>query len=598
MHRLCSNELVVDVPYTEVLDEMGDIARTIEVFKGNAIALGLTHLQLDAALNNMVQGLCMFDAEHRLVLCNDRYLEMFGVSREGVVPGIGVLELFQQVECAGVFAAGTAERMHQYYRARVFVNGTDSYQQELPDGRTIAVSRRELPGGGWVDTHEDVTERRRAEKQIAYMAEYDALTDLPNRNLFQRTLTEALNHSAKMHELALFCLDLDGFKGVNDMFGHPDGDKLLAQVARRLERCVSDKAVVARLGGDEFAILQCGRQQPNGANALALIVTEALNAPYDLGGNQAVVGASIGIAISPGDATTSDELLKCADMALYGAKRDGRGTCRFFEPQMNARVKARRLLEVDLRAAIAEKQFEMFYQPVLSVSSNEVIAFEALIRWRHPERGMVSPGEFIPVAEETGLIIPLGKWILRQVCADALRWPQNIRVAINLSPVQFRSPDLVQTVFSALATTHLEPGRLELEITETALLQDNEAVLEKLHQLKSYGLQISMDDFGTGYSSLSYLRSFPFDKIKIDQTFVRGLGKREDSLAIVRAVISLGKNLGMTVTAEGVETDDQLGVLRQERCDEVQGFLFSPAVRLEETLKLLPKVRHANRSVA
>jgi diguanylate cyclase (GGDEF)-like protein len=430
------------------------------------------------------------------------------------------------------------------------------------------------------------------------MAEYDALTDLPNRNLFQRTLTEALNDSAKMHELALFCLDLDGFKGVNDMFGHPDGDKLLVQVARRLERCVGDKAMVARLGGDEFAILQCGRQQPNGANALALIVTEALNAPYDLGGNQAVVGASIGIAISPGDATTPDELLKCADMALYGAKRDGRGTCRFFEPQMNARVKARRLLEVDLRAAIAEKKFEMFYQPVLSVSSNEVIAFEALIRWRHPERGMVSPGEFIPVAEETGLIIPLGEWILRQVCADALSWPQNIRVAINLSPVQFRSPDLVQTVFSALATTHLDPGRLELEITETALLQDNEAVLEKLHQLKSYGLQISMDDFGTGYSSLSYLRSFPFDKIKIDQTFVRGLGKREDSLAIIRAVISLGKNLGMTVTAEGVETDDQLGVLRQERCDEVQGFLFSPAVRLEETLKLLPKVRHANRSVA
>ena len=598
MHRLCSDELFVDIPYTEALDEMGDIARTIEVFKGNAIALGLTHLQLDAALNNMVQGLCMFDAEHRLVLCNDRYLEMFGVSRESVVPGIGVLGLLQRVESAGDFAAGAAEKMHQDYRARVFSNGTDSYQQEFPDGRTIAVSRRELPGGGWVDTHEDITERRRAEKQIAYMAEYDALTDLPNRNLFQRTLTEALNESAKTHELALFCLDLDGFKGVNDMFGHPVGDELLRQAARRLEGCVGDQAMVARLGGDEFAILQCGRQQPNGANALALIVTEALNAPYDLGGNQAVVGASIGIAVSPGDATTSDEILKCADMALYGAKRDGRGTCRFFEPQMNARVKARRRLEVDLRAAIAEKQFEMFYQPILSVISNEVIAFEALIRWRHPERGMVSPGEFIPVAEETGLIIPLGEWILRQVCADALSWPLNIRVAVNLSPVQFRSLDLVQTVFSALATTHLAPGRLELEITETALLQDNEAVLEKLHQLKSYGLQISMDDFGTGYSSLSYLRSFPFDKIKIDQSFVRELGKREDSLAIIRAVISLGKNLGMTIIAEGVETDDQLGLLRQERCDEVQGFLFSPAVRLEETLKFLPKVRHANKSVA
>jgi EAL domain-containing protein (putative c-di-GMP-specific phosphodiesterase class I) len=254
---------------------------------------------------------------------------------------------------------------------------------------------------------------------------------------------------------------------------------------------------------------------------------------------------------------------------------------------MNSRVKARRRLEVDLRAAIGGKQFEMFYQPLVSVDSGEVIAFEALIRWRHPERGMISPAEFIPVAEETGLIIPLGEWILRQVCADALGWPRHIRVAVNLSPVQFRSPALVQTVFGALATTHLEPGRLELEITENALLQDNEAVLEKLHQLKSYGVQISMDDFGTGYSSLSYLRSFPFDKIKIDQSFVRGLGQREDSLAIVRAAISLGRNLGMTTTAEGVETEDQLELLRQEHCDEVQGFLFSPAVPLPETHRLL-----------
>ncbi len=345
--------------------------------------------------------------------------------------------------------------------------------------------------------------------------------------------------------------------------------------------------MVARLGGDEFAILQCGHQQPDGANALALMVTDALNAPYDLNGNHAIVGASIGIAISPSDASSSDELLKCADMALYGAKADGRGTCRFFEPEMNIRVKARRRLEVDLRTAIAEKQFEMFYQPIVSVSSSKVIAFEALIRWRHPDRGMISPAEFIPVAEETGLIIPLGEWILRQVCADALSWPQRIRVAVNLSPVQFRNPDLVHTVFSALAAAHLEPGRLELEITETALLQDNEAVLEKLRQLKNYGIQISMDDFGTGYSSLSYLRSFPFDKIKIDQSFVRGLGKREDSLAIIRAVISLGKNLGMTVIAEGVETHDQLCLLSVERCDEVQGFLYSHAVRLQETHQLL-----------
>ncbi len=286
--------------------------------------------------------------------------------------------------------------------------------------------------------------------------------------------------------------------------------------------------MVARLGGDEFAIVQRGKPQPSAANALAEMVTEALNAPYYLCGNQAVVGASIGIALAPHGASSSDELLKCADMALYGAKADGRGSCRFFEPEMNCKVKARRRLEVDLRAAIAAKQFEMFYQPVVSVSSNEVIAFEALIRWCHPDRGMVSPGEFIPVAEETGLIIQLGEWILQQVCADAVSWPRHIRVAVNLSPVQFRSPTLVQTVFNALAFTHLEPCRLELEITETALLQDNETVLEKLHQLKAYGVQVSMDDFGTGYSSLSYLRSFPFDKIKIDQSFVRGLGKREE----------------------------------------------------------------------
>jgi diguanylate cyclase (GGDEF)-like protein len=556
------------------------------VFKANAVALGQTHFQLDAALNNMVQGLCMLDAQHRMVLCNDRFLEIFRLSRQSVTPGISLFGLIRCIASVNGFPEGSAEQFHAQYLERGFVNGVDGYQQEYPDGRVISVSRRELPGGGWVDTHDDITERKRAERQIAHMAEYDTLTDLPNRNLFQRTLTTALDADCS-DGLAVFCLDLDGFKAVNDMFGHPVGDELLKQVAGRLLLSVGDQGMVARLGGDEFAIVQHGRPQPDGARALAQMATEALSAPFDLCGNQAVVGASVGIAISPVDASSADELLKCADMALYGAKAAGRGSCRFFEPEMNSRIQARRRLEVDLRAAIGGRQFEMYYQPLVSVDSREVIAFEALIRWRHPERGMISPGEFIPVAEETGLIIPLGDWILRQVCADALSWPRHIRVAVNLSPVQFRSPALVQTVFGALAATHLEPGRLELEITENALLQDNEAVLEKLHQLKGYGVQISMDDFGTGYSSLSYLRSFPFDKIKIDQSFVRGLGQREDSLAIVRAAISLGRNLGMTTTAEGVETDGQLDLLRQERCDEAQGFLFSPAVPLPETHRLL-----------
>ena len=454
-----------------------------------------------------------------------------------------------------------------------------------------------MPGGGWVDTHEDITERTRAERQIAYLAEYDTLTDLPNRNLFQRKLTEALEATAA-DQLAIFCLDLDGFKTVNDMFGHSIGDELLRQVARRLQECVGEQGMVARLGGDEFAILQRGREQPQGAKALALIVNEALGAPYDLAGNQAVLGASIGIAIFPGDASLSDELLKCADMALYSAKADGRGACRFFEPEMNARVKARRRLEVDLRAAIAGKHFEMFYQPVVSVGSNEVIAFEALIRWRHPDRGMVSPAEFIPVAEETGLIVPLGEWILRQVCADALSWPRHIRVAVNLSPVQFRSPNLVQTVFTALAVSHLEPGKLELEITETTLLHDSEAILESLHQLKSYGVQISMDDFGTGYSSLSYPAKFSLRQDQDRPELRSGLGKLQDSLAIIRAVISLGRNLGMTTNAEGVETADQLRILKEELCDEVQGFLFSPAVPLQETHRLLGLSRSSAAIVA
>ena len=587
MRRLCNKELMVEVPYTDARDETGDIARTIVVFKENTTALGAIHFQLDAAINNMVQGLCMFDGQHKLVLCNDRFLEMFGLSRGAIVPGMSTLQVIQYTAMANGFSEEAAKRTHAAYSARLFVNGSDSYQHDFTDGRAIAVSRRKLPNGGWVDTHEDITERKKAENKIAYMAEYDTLTDLPNRNLFQRTLTEALEAATDSEQLAIFCLDLDGFKGVNDTFGHPVGDALLRQVARRLEWCVGSEGMVARLGGDEFAILQCGRQQPDGANALSRILTEVLTNPYDLNGNQAVLGASIGIAVSPKDASSSEELMQCVDMALYSAKGDGRGTSRFFEPEMNAKVKARRQLEVDLRAAIAEKQFEMFYQPIISVKDNQITAFEALIRWRHPCRGMVSPGEFIPVAEETGLIIPLGEWILRQVCADARNWPRNIRVAINLSPVQFRSPDLVQIVFSALASTHLEPGRLELEITETTLLQDNEAILEKLHQLKGFGIQISMDDFGTGYSSLSYLRSFPFDKIKIDQSFVRGLGKQEDSLAIIRAVISLGKNLEMSIIAEGVETHEQLRMLREERCDEVQGFLFSPAVSLQETHQLL-----------
>jgi predicted signal transduction protein with EAL and GGDEF domain len=356
--------------------------------------------------------------------------------------------------------------------------------------------------------------------------------------------------------------------------------------------------IVARVGGDEFAIVQVAAEQPRGAIILADRLIETLAKPFDLDGHQVVIGTSIGIALAPLDGLDTDQLIKNADMALYRAKADGRGVFRFFEPEMDAKMQARRTLEIDLRKALAEGEFELFYQPLVNLASNEVSGFEALLRWNHPTRGLVSPSEFIPIAEEMGLIAPLGERILRQACAEAAGWPDDIKVAVNLSPVQFKSKTLALAVTSALASSGLPPHRLELEISESVLLQDNEATLTTLHQLRQLGVRISMDDFGTGYSSLSYLRSFPFDKIKIDQSFVRDLSGKEDSLAIIRAVAGLGRNLGMATTAEGVETREQLGYLRQEGCTEVQGYLFSRPLPARNIIPLLESVRNELRPAA
>jgi diguanylate cyclase (GGDEF)-like protein len=448
-----------------------------------------------------------------------------------------------------------------------------------------------MQGGGWVATFEDITEWQKAQAQISHMARHDALTNLPNRTLFRERLEQALLHAKRDGHIAVLCLDLDHFKGVNDSLGHPIGDDLLKDVAGRLTACLREGDTVCRLGGDEFAIVQVDSGEQTSPASLASRLIEVVSAPYDIRGHQITIGLSIGIAVTPGDGSDPDQLLKNADLALYRAKSDGRGLFHFFEVGMDARAQARRLLEVDLRGALLRNEFVVYYQPIQDLEAERVVGFEALVRWNHPLRGMIAPLNFIQVAEETGLIVPLGDWVLQTACREAAGWSQDVCVAVNLSPAQFKSRNLVPSVVSALAISGLAACRLELEITESVLLHDSEATLATLHKLRALGVRISMDDFGTGYSSLSYLRSFPFDKIKIDRSFVNELASRNESMAIVRAVTGLGKSLGISTTAEGVETIEQLALLRTEGCTEVQGYLFSPPRPAEDVESMLSKCK-------
>jgi diguanylate cyclase (GGDEF)-like protein/PAS domain S-box-containing protein len=548
--------------------------------------LGQQRILLDTALENMSQGLAMFDADGRLTLCNERYARMTGLPY-AAVQGQSLLELFKLRKAAGDFSEDPQEVFARIL-ADVRLGKSAMRVMHTLKGRSIRIIEEPMIGGGWVATLEDITAWREAQEKLAYLAHHDPLTSLPNRTKFREDLEQTLRLVNRDGRVAVLCLDLDHFKEINDSLGHPIGDDLLKDVACRLRTSIREGDTVARLGGDEFAIVQAGIDlQASESSSLAERLVEILGAPYDIQGHQLNIGVSIGIAFAPSDGEDPDQLLKNADMALYRAKEDGRGTYRFFEPGMDARAQARRLLEIDLRAALTRDEFEVHYQPIHDLNTDQITAFEALIRWKHPLRGMISPMDFIPLAEETGLITQLGDWVLRKACMDAAGWSREVRVAVNLSPVQFKNSNLVQSVISALAASGLVPQRLELEITESVLLQDSEATLAALHKLRSFGVKISMDDFGTGYSSLSYLRSFPFDKIKIDRSFVHELATRDDSMAIVRAVTGLGKSLGISIVAEGVETNEQLGLLRTEGCTEVQGFLFSrprPAQDVEAML--------------
>ena len=543
----------------------GSIAENIAQIEGfiaaqashHAAEMASQHVRFETALDNMVQGLCMFDDHGRVVVHNRRFAEMFAAAASGT-------PVFQALPSV-LRPDGPADGPRQ----------SGAFTRTLEDERTISVTEQSMDGGGWVATYEDVTERHRIEARMAFMARHDALTGLPNRVLYREQMEHALAQVRRGGKLAVLGLYLDRFKAVNDTLGHSVGDGLLHAVAQRLLSETRETDMVVRLGGDEFAIIQPSATQPTDSKALAERLVQVLSEPFPVGDHRLSITTSVGIAIASDGSANAETLLKSADLALYRAKADGRGTYRFFEAEMDARMQARRQIELDLRTAISEDQFENFYQPLVDVETQRICGFEALVRWRHPGRGMVAPGEFIPVAEETGLIAPIGAAVLERACRAAMAWPDTIKVAVNLSPLQFRNLHLPDDVAAALVRSGLPASRLEVEITESILLQDSDTVLGMLSAIKSLGVRISMDDFGTGYSSLSYLRRFPFDKIKIDQSFVRNLDENGDCIAIVRAVLGLGKSLGMRVIAEGVETEEQFAILREEGCEQVQGYLFS-----------------------
>jgi diguanylate cyclase (GGDEF)-like protein len=552
--------------------------------------------RFNAAVNNMPLGFCMVDDDQRLVTTNKRFGEIYGLPPNMILPGTPLRTSLEYRAANGHFGDDIGPDFVEQRLASARAPGPWHVIRTTRDGRTISVLHQPLPGGGSLSTHEDITERRHAEAQIAHMAHYDALTDLPNRFLFREHLLKALE-SVDRGKLAVLCIDLDRFKAVNDTLGHSIGDALLRAAGDRLQASARPTDLVARLGGDEFAIVQAGTEQPSGATALATRLIAEIAKPFELDGHQAVIGASVGISIAPNDGSDPDTLLKNADLALYRAKSDGRDSCRFFEPDMDARMRARRTMEIDLRRALVLEEFEVYYQPLVTLKTEKISGFEALLRWHHPERGMVTPMEFIPVAEEIGLIGQIGAWVLKRACLEATKWPDDIHIAVNVSPAQFRRRAVVLDVIAALGASGLAAHRLEVEITEAVLLQDTESTVGVLDELHNLGVRISMDDFGTGYSSLAYLQKFPFDKIKIDRMFVKNLSERPQSIAIIRAVTAMSVSLGMKTTAEGVETEEELQTLTEEGCTEVQGYLFSKPVPAAQAALLLQS-RKALKAVA
>jgi diguanylate cyclase (GGDEF)-like protein len=522
---------------------------------------------LEVTLENMAHGLCMFDGQQRLIVCNERYAKMYRLKPEEMRPGTTLRSILEARVAAGSSPAAGQEYIDTRL-AEVTRNEPYSAVNELRDGRVVAVTHQPIEGGGWVAIHQDITDSRRDEERVAFMLLHDLLTGLANRTNFMEKLEEAGARLRRRHEtFTVFMLDLDRFTVVNDTLGHLAGDTLLKQTADRLMKALRETDLVARLGGDEFAIIQAGEADQLGAAVeLAKRIITLISAPYDLHGNMVTIGTSIGIAMAREPDVDPDTLMKQADLALYAIKGTNRGTYQFYQESINKDFNERRQIEAYLREAIERKELELYYQPIINVRRNAVSGFEALVRWRQ-----VPPAVFIPVAEDSGLIVRLGEWALLEACSNATKWPNDAKVAVNLSPAQFTAPNLFEMIEQTLAKTGLAPHRLELEITERIFMENTEYTLATLRRIKSLGVRIALDGFGTGYSSLSYLRIFPFDKIKLDRAFASDLSERDELIVIVRVVVSIARALGMTTAAEGVETDAQCESLATLGCDEVQG---------------------------
>lgn len=553
--------------------------------------------RLNAAIENMSHGLLMFDAQERLVVFNKRFLEMHGLSAAAVKPGCSLIELLKLR-----FATGLLVEEPERYRAEILeqlaTGHTASHVIKTTDGREIAVVNRPMPDGGWVTTHEDITERRQSEARIAHMAHYDALTGLANRAALMERVEDACDCCRRSgEEFSILMLDLDWFKQVNDTFGHPAGDELLRQVAARLKAALRNSDVLARLGGDEFAIIQVtDADQGDAAETLASRVIELIAEPFSVSGNVVNIGASIGIALAPEHGFYADDLLKRADLALYHAKSLGRNRYAMFETILGQAVVEKHLLENELRRALVQREFELHFQPIVDTKTLKMCSAEALIRWRHPDRGLIAPDQFIPFAEESGLILKIGEWALQTACNEAVKWPSFMKVAVNLSAVQLRSAALLDQIMCVLAESGLPPERLELEVTETALIEYGTEATVLLKKLKNLGITVALDDFGTGYSSLSQLTMFPFDKIKIDKSFTRNMTNRADCAAIISAVLALARSLDIHTTAEGVEKDEQLRILALAGVTTMQGFLIHrpcPASELNFESSVAGPAQHA-----
>ncbi|MGA2994525.1 bifunctional diguanylate cyclase/phosphodiesterase [Bradyrhizobium sp.] len=562
-----------------------------EALFNQAAELARINLRFDAALSHMTQGLSMFDERRRLVVWNKRFAELYDVPEKFLKVGTPYEDIIADRFTRGVTKADTSPEAVQAKVTELSSLARDSHRvDELADGRFLLLSRQPMPGGGWLAIVEDITERKRAEAEIVHLARHDVLTGLANRAEFNEKLDEACKRLKRGGEaITVMMLDLDRFKAVNDMFGHPAGDELLIEVGRRLKSTLRETDLLARLGGDEFAIIQDGGpSQHEGAIALALRINSAIAEPFELGGFEVNVGTSIGIALAPEHGTDPEGLLKSADLALYAVKANGRSDYRIYQPGMLENAASQQTAESELRDAIAREQFELHYQPVVDVTTRQICGVEALVRWRHPVKGLVGPDQFIPLAESSGLIVPIGEWILQRACNDAAQWPAHIKLAINISAVQLKRGNLFEVILCALVESGLDPERLELEITETSLLENQEAHLATIRQLKNLGISLALDDFGTGYSSVTYLTNFPFDKIKIDRTFTHGVLERRDYAAVVSSVLALAKGLDKVTTVEGIETEEQFEYMRSAGVNLAQGYLFSrpvPASQLDFTVR-------------